>query len=339
MQSQEERSDVTSEPVSSNEAALDSVTCLVGVVGLGLMGTSITAALLAAGHSVTSLSIKQHERDRAKAMIYQQLTELREEGILQTSPDELIARLHVTADYSDLSASRIVIESIIEDIAVKQGVIRQIEAVIAPGALIGSNTSAIPISQLQLGATKPDRIVGIHWAEPAHVTRFMEIICGDATSIDNANRAVAFARRWQKEPTLVRRDIRGFITNRIMYAMIREAFFLVENGYATVADVDRSVRNDMGFWITLAGPFRFMDLTGIPAYLAVMKDLLPELNRDTTVPRLIEKVVAEGGLGVANAKGFYEYTPEEAADWEKRFMQFTYDIRALARKYPENITE
>lgn len=339
MQSQEENSDVMSEPISSNEAELDTVTCPVGVVGLGLMGTSITAALLAAGHSVTSLSIKQHERDRAKPLIYQQLTELRQEGIVQTSPDELIARLRVTADYSDLSASRIVIESIIEDIAVKQGAIRQIETVIAPDALIGSNTSAIPISQLQQGATKPGRIVGIHWAEPAHVTRFMEIICGDATSIDNANRAVAFARRWQKEPTLVRRDIRGFITNRIMYAMIREAFFLVENGYATIADVDRSVRNDMGFWITLAGPFRFMDLTGIPAYLAVMKDLLPELNRDTTVPRLIEKVVAEGGLGVANAKGFYEYTPQEAADWEKRFMQFTYDIRALARKYPEKITE
>jgi 3-hydroxybutyryl-CoA dehydrogenase len=143
------------------------------------------------------------------------------------------------------------------------------------------------------------------------------------------------ARRWNKEPTLVRRDIRGFITNRIMYAMIREAFYLVENGYATPADVDRSVRNDMGWWITMAGPFRYMDLTGIPAYAAVMRDLLPELCRETQVPKLMRKVADSGARGVANAKGFYAYTPAQARRWAKRFLAFSYDIRALALKYAE----
>ena len=90
-----------------------------------------------------------------------------------------------------------------------------------------------------------------------------------------------------------------------MYAMMREAFYLVENGYATVEDVDRSVRNDMGYWITMAGPFRYMDLTGIPAYAAVMRDLLPDLCRSQETPKLMQEVVASGARGTSNAKGFY----------------------------------
>jgi 3-hydroxybutyryl-CoA dehydrogenase len=143
------------------------------------------------------------------------------------------------------------------------------------------------------------------------------------------------ASLWKKEPTLVRRDIRGFITNRIMYAMLREAFYLVENGYAAVEDVDRSLRNDLGYWITIAGPFRYMDLTGIPAYAAVMRDLLPELCCDKQVPKLMQETVASGARGTSNAKGFYEYTPAEAKRWEKRFLDFSYEIRALALKYGE----
>src|SRR5690606_28551871 len=127
-----------------------------------------------------------------------------------------------------------------------------------------------------------------------------------------------------------------FITNRIMYAMMREAFFLVENGYASIEDVDRSVRNDLGYWITLAGPFRFMDLTGIPAYLTVMEDLFPELDKSDAAPNLIRDLVAAGGRGVSNAQGSYDYTSETAKEWEGRFLNLTYYIRKLAEKYKNN---
>ena len=133
----------------------------------------------------------------------------------------------------------------------------------------------------------------------------------------------------------MRRDVRGFITNRLMYAMLREAFHLVEGGYATPADVDRSCRNDYGYWITFAGLFRYMDLTGIPAYAAVMRDLFPDLDCSKEVPRLMREVVESGALGIANAKGFYNYTPAEARRWEKKFLKFSYEIRALAQKYHE----
>lgn len=148
---------------------------------------------------------------------------------------------------------------------------------------------------------------------------------------------VALARGGGKEPTRVKRDIRGFITNRLMYALLRKAFHLVEAGYATLADVDRSMRNDLGYWIVFAGPFRFMDLTGIPAYASVMKDLFPELDCSREVPALMRQVVESGGRGVSNAQGFYEYTPEQAERWEKLFLRYSYDIRAVAQKYPEDV--
>jgi 3-hydroxybutyryl-CoA dehydrogenase len=147
---------------------------------------------------------------------------------------------------------------------------------------------------------------------------------------------VAWARQIGKEPSLLRKDVPGLITNRIMYAMLREAFHLVESGVASIADEDRSLRNDLGYWNTFVGPFRFMDLTGIPAYSTVMHDLLPELDCSRRVPPLMKKLVQSGAQGVANARGFYDSTPAQARRWVKRFLKFSFDVRALARKYPEN---
>ena len=275
-----------------------------------------------------------HPRDTRRHVLAF-LREMKREGLLSRDPHAVAENLVLSEDFSSLGGCAIVIESVVENLEVKQQVLAKIEEAVSADTLIGSNTSALPVTELQRKAKRPERILGIHWAEPAHITRFMEIICGDQTDPASAARVSELARRWKKEPTLVRRDVRGFITNRIMYAMLREAFHLVEAGYATVADVDRSVRNDFGYWTTLAGPFRFMDLTGIPAYAAVMRDLLPDLDCGKEVPKLMRDVVASGARGVSNAQGFYRYTPAQARRWEKQFLKFTYEIRALAYKYRE----
>jgi 3-hydroxybutyryl-CoA dehydrogenase len=301
------------------------------------MGRSIATCLLAAGHPVAGVEIDPAKRRSAKRHVVALLREMKNEGLLKSDPAEVINHFSVSVDFSALTTSEVVVESIIESVAAKRRVIRKVEEVVSATAILGSNTSAIPVTQLQEGALHPERILGIHWAEPAHVTRFMEIICGKHTAARYAERVLAWAGRWGKEPSLLRRDIRGFITNRIMYAMLREAFHLVESGYATIADVDRSLRNDLGYWITFAGPFRFMDLTGIPAYEAVMRSLFPNLSNETSVPKLMRNLVKSGARGIANARGFYPYTPAQAKRWEKVFMKFSYEIRALAQRYPEDI--
>lgn len=309
----------------------------VGTVGLGLMGSSIATCILAAGHEVTSLVKTMDQTEEARGRILGYLQELQTEGMLQEEPTTVLQRLTITDDVSLLKDHEVVIESIIENLEEKKSVYKRLETVLSPTAIIGSNTSAIPVTILQEGLQHPERMLGIHWAEPAHITRFMEVICGQHSDLTYAYTIVALAESWGKEPSLLKKDIRGFITNRIMYAMLREAFNLVENGYATVEDVDRSLRNDLGYWITFAGPFRFMDLTGIPAYLTVMADLFPELDNTTKTPALMERLVAEGAKGVSNARGFYSYTEETAGQWEQSFIEFSYDIRKLAEKYTKKV--
>jgi 3-hydroxybutyryl-CoA dehydrogenase len=308
---------------------------VAGVVGLGLMGCSIASCLLASGHRVVGLEPSAPRRRQARGRVRHDLGELARERLLRSATACALERLSVTADYADLSGCGIVIEATVEDLATKRAVIAELETVLGRDAIIGLNTSALPITELQRGAKRPGRVLGVHWAEPAYLTRFMEIILGERSDPSAARRVMALAERWGKEPTLVRKDVRGFITNRLMYALIREAFHLVETGVTDIEGVDRSMRNDLGSWITFAGPFRFMDLTGIPAYRAVMRGLLPELDRATRVPRLMERVAGSGALGTANARGFYRYTKAEARRWDERFARFSADIRRLSLRYAE----
>ncbi|MCE7063988.1 3-hydroxyacyl-CoA dehydrogenase family protein [Dyadobacter sp. CY326] len=311
----------------------------VGIVGLGLMGCSIVTCLLIAGHPVIAIAPISADLLHAERRIREHLENSLEKGLITENADHYFKNLIITEDYAALKPCKLVNECTIEDINIKESVYKKVEAVITPDALLSSNTSAIPISQLQKLTLHPQRFLGLHWTEPAHTTRFLEVICGDDTDIKNGEYLYELSYKWGKEPILVRKDIAGFITNRLMYAMYREAISLVENGYATIEDIDRSCRNNAGYFMTMVGVFRWMDLTGVPAYHTVMKNLLPTLNNSTEVPELIDKVVREGGRGVANSHGFYEYEPGEAEVWEETFKEFTYEIRQLALKYPADIVK
>lgn len=311
----------------------------MGVVGLGLMGSSICVCLLIAGHPVIAVAPLPIDLENARPRIIKHLEHAREHHLIDKEPDEYLKNLTITEDYSELKDCQIVLECTIEDLSIKKSVYDKIEPHISSTALLTSNTSAIPITQLQQLTRHPERFFGLHWAEPSHTTRFLEIICGEESDIAQGEYLYELSHQWGKEPILVRKDIPGFITNRLMYAMYREAINLVENGYATVEDVDRSCRNNAGYFMTLAGVFRWMDLTGVKAYHTVMKNLLPTLHNGTEVPKLIDDIVKAGGNGISNANGFHEYTKEEAEEWEKVFTEFTYKIRELALQYPADVVQ
>ena len=311
----------------------------VGVIGLGLMGCGITTCLLMAGHRVVALAPIPADLEHAESRIRGQFDKSLEEKLIDQPTDHYLRNLQITDDYQALAPCGLVIECIIENTDIKRAVYGKVEDVISPEALLTSNTSAIPISVLQGLTRHPERFFGLHWAEPCYTTRFLEVICGEKSDVQRGEELYELSQGWGKEPTLVRKDIRGFITNRLMYAMYREACWLVENGYATVEDVDRACRNNAGYWMTLVGVFRWMDLTGVQAYHTVMKDLLPTLNNSTEIPKLIDDIVKAGGRGVSNAHGFHDYTPEEAELWEETFREFAYDIRRLALKYPADVVK
>ena len=311
----------------------------IGVIGLGLMGCSIITALLIAGNRVIAVAPMPSDLDTGPAKIDHYLTEAYRQGLSPHTLAENRSRLVITEDYGQLKNCVLVSECVTENLEIKKMVYAQVEAVISPNTILTTNTSAIPNTVLKDYVSQPHRFMGMHWAEPAFTTKFLEIVCNPLTDQHLAEQLYAKATAWGKEPTLVRKDIRGFITNRIMYAMYREAFYLVENGFATIEDVDRACRNDGGHWMPFCGLFRYMDITGLQAYYTVMKDLFPTLNNQTHVPRLIEDIALQNGNGIANGKGFYDYTPEEAKEWEKAYEEFAFDISRLAAKYPGDLVE
>lgn len=308
----------------------------IGIVGLGLMGSSIAAALLLNGQKVIALSPIASKIDQeAPARVQDSIEECIKEGLTNRSRDELIDNISYTSDYAKLKGCWLVMECVFEDLLIKKDVYAKIEKNVGESVIITSNTSAIPITTLQNHLIIPERFFGMHWAEPAYTSRFLEIVCGEKSPVQIGEELHAIAIDWGKEPTLVRKDVRGFITNRIMYAMYREALNLVENGFATIEDVDRACKNDGGHWMTFCGLFRYMDLTGLKAYHAVMKDLFPELSNSGDVPKLIDDIAKEGGNGISNGIGFYNYSEEEAKKWEEAFKRFAFDINRLSLKYTD----
>ncbi|MFN7993277.1 MAG: 3-hydroxyacyl-CoA dehydrogenase family protein [Bryobacteraceae bacterium] len=306
------------------------------MVGLGLMGRGIATCLLSQGLPVTACDRDPERGEEALAHIETALAELRRRGF-PAGPKSWRKRFTVVTDANGLAGCRFVIESINENLQLKRDVFRRLERALDRRAIIASNTSSLPISLLQAGRKNPERFIGMHWGEPAEVMRYLEIIPGKRTSRATVQTTRRLGELCGKTPTVLRHDIRGFVSNRLMYAMMREAFHLLESGVADLETIDTSFRNDIGWWATLAGPFRYMDLTGVPAYQAVMEGLLPKLANTKAVPRAMRKVVDGGGLGIQNGRGFYSYTPAAAKKWEKAWIDFTHDVRALVEKYEARV--
>ncbi|WP_114749157.1 3-hydroxyacyl-CoA dehydrogenase family protein [Pleomorphovibrio marinus] len=311
----------------------------VGIVGLGLMGSSIAVCMSLAGHPVIGLEPMDGQKEKSRKRIQAHLQTAYNNGLVPNPPSHYLRNIQLASEYENLKDCKIIIESVKEDQNIKFEVFRRVDEVVSPDAIITSNTSAIPISTLQDAVSNPQRFYGLHWMEPAHTTRFLEVICGEKSDLEGGEYLYSLAEFWQKEAVLVRKDIRGFIANRLMYAMYREAMFLVEGEYASVEDVDRACRNVAGFAFPMMGVFRWMDFTGIDSYKKVMDELFPTLSNAKAPGSLITDIVDKGGRGVFNGKGFYEYSEGEKELWEKAYTKFAFEIRDLALQYPHDVVE
>ncbi|MBD1432888.1 3-hydroxyacyl-CoA dehydrogenase family protein [Sphingobacterium sp. DN00404] len=307
----------------------------VAVVGLGLMGCSIVVSLLASGHQVVALAPILGEKEKAINHIVDLLRHADRSNLLSKGLSASVGALKVTDDYRDIATCKFVQECVIEDKEIKKVVYEKIEEQVSGNTIIATNTSAIPISELQTFVSHPNRFIGVHWAEPAYMTRFLEVTCGAKTDTDTAAYVMQLGGIWGKEPTLLKKDIRGFITNRLMYAVYREALTLVENGETTMEDADKVFRYDVGSWITLMGIFRRMDFMGFADYIDSFEGILPKLSNRTDVPDLMRPLVAAGARGIHNGKGFYDYDEKQAKAWEEAFAQFNKEIYDLATRYTE----
>ncbi len=311
---------------------LNSIT--VGVVGLGLMGSSIAVALLLSGHTVVGIAPVEGEDRTASAHIKDQIQYCYESGLLKKAQEAYLKALTISREYWELDDCDLVLECVTEQLEIKKAVYKKIAASVRKDTIIATNTSAIPISELQCFIPHPERFIGIHWAEPAFATRFMEITSGEKTAEEIANWVYVLAYKWGKEPTLLKKDIKGFITNRLMYAVCREALSLIENRQATMEDVDKAFRYDAGSWMTLMGIFRRMDFLGLEDFSEIFKRIFPLLSNKEEVPEIMQRLVKMKAKGIQDCNGLYHYNKEEAKQWEKDFATFNKEIYQLAAQYP-----
>jgi 3-hydroxybutyryl-CoA dehydrogenase len=307
----------------------------IGVAGLGLLGRGIAACLLAHGFRVIAFSRQESTHADARRYIHRAIDDLvHRAGFPSALSREWGERFTPVRSCEPFAECEFVIESVIEDVTAKRELFDELESLVASETPIASNTSALPISQLQQGRKHPERFLGMHWAEPAHATRFMEIVRGEQTSDAAFQAAASLARAIGKEPSVVLKDVPAFIVNRLGYAMYREAMHLLEMGVADVETIDRSCRNALGLWATMCGPFRWMDLTGGPAlYAKAIAGVLPTLSNATQVTGLLKELADADARGVANGRGFYRYDAEEARRWEELFREHAWTVKALMDKY------
>jgi 3-hydroxybutyryl-CoA dehydrogenase/5-formyl-3-hydroxy-2-methylpyridine 4-carboxylate dehydrogenase len=209
-----------------------------------------------------------------------------------------------------VAGADLVIENVPERIEVKETVFRAIEPLLAEGAILASDTSGIPISRLQAFVARPGRVVGMHWSNPPHIIPVIEVIPGERTDEPVAQAVETLIRDIGLIPVRVKRDVPGFVENRVLYALLRECVELVEQGVIEPEGLDAIVSWGIGYKLAVVGPMSLLDMAGLDIYRSVASYLNADLSAAATVSPMIEARVAEGRLGIKSGAGLFDYTPE-----------------------------
>ncbi len=281
------------------------------VVGLGTMGPGIAATLSRAGLRVTTFDsdpVKRAKAGHAFAAAAAVLSAL-------AVPDRTLGDIAVHDSMATCVAdAELVIETVPEDLDLKIRVFGQIEAQVDDACILASDTSGLPITRIQAGARRPDRIVGMHWSNPPHVIPMIEVIAGEKTALEVVDQVVELVRRTGHLPVTIRKDVPGFVENRVLYAVMRECLDLVEQGVIEPKDLDACVSWGIGYKLAVVGPMALLDMAGLDIYSAVGSYLNKELSNRTDVAAYIGQRTAQGKLGIKTASGIYDYTPDKIAE-------------------------
>ena len=278
----------------------------VAVVGSGAMGSQIAMVCALAGYPVTLQDIAQESLDKAKLFLKERMESRVEKGRnTREEVDNAFGRLTFTTNIEDLSNANIVIEAIVEKLEAKRALFAKLDKIVANDAILATNSSTIVSSKIADVVSCPQNVCNIHFFNPVLVMEMVEVVKGPHTSEETAEKSRGFVKSISKTPVLLKKEISGFIANRILGKVMDEALFLFENGYATHEEIDLVCKKALNHPI---GPFALMDLTGIDVNYFVRMQRYNESGDETDKPtRTVTEKVEKGELGKKTGKGFYEY--------------------------------
>jgi 3-hydroxybutyryl-CoA dehydrogenase len=279
----------------------------VAVVGAGLMGSGIAQVAARAGWDVTLRDVDDAAIQRGLAAIRTSLERFASKG--QISPDDVTAtlgRITPTVDLGAAADADIVVEAVFERLDVKQAVFRELDGICKADAVLATNTSAIPVTQIAVATSRPESVVGTHFFSPVPMMKLCELVRGLKTSDATLATARSFAEEVGKTCIVVNRDIAGFVTTRLIAALVVEAVKLVESGVVTPEDLD--VACQLGFGHKM-GPLATTDLTGVDVLLHATSNIYTDTaDKKFFPPELLQRMVTAGDLGRKSGQGFYDYS-------------------------------
>jgi 3-hydroxybutyryl-CoA dehydrogenase len=277
----------------------------VGIIGSGIMGSGIAEVVAAAGYTVI---LRSRRRDSADAMLASLATSLArqvEKGKrTQDEADAISSRVTATAHLGDLVDADLVIESVVEDLAVKKALFAELDSVCKPGAILATNTSTLPVVEMAMATSRPDLVCGIHFFNPAPAMALVEVVRPVTATDDTVRVALEFAAACGKDPVEVK-DQAGFVVNALLFPYLNNAVRLLEQGVASKEGIDAAMKGGCGFPM---GPFALLDLVGLDTSVAILDALYDEFRDPNyaTVP-LLRRMVTSGQLGRKTGRGFYDY--------------------------------
>ena len=290
----------------------------VVVAGAGIMGAIIAQSFPEYDIDTTIYSNCEADFERAREMVANCHTALIENGVMSIEKSkEIQEALTYTTDPECFRGAQLVIEAIPENIQIKKTFFEMICEIIPEDCIIASNTSALSINALPEFVTRPERFCGTHYLNPAHIIPLVEITPGEKTSQHTVDKLYQVFTDMGKKPVKLKKDVKGFLSNRLQFALLREATNLVESGVADPEDIDRVLKYGNGLRYTCSGPFKIVDLGGVDVFNSVAKYLYPELSTESVQNNLLQALVDSDKHGISNGEGFYSYTPESAKEEER----------------------
>jgi 3-hydroxybutyryl-CoA dehydrogenase len=279
----------------------------IAVLGAGLMGHGITqVAAQVAQYQVYVRDIKQEFLDNGMKMINDSLQRFVKKGeMTEAQMKEVLSRIHPTLDLKEAVADAdLIIEAVTENPELKKKVLAEADAAAKPEAIIASNTSSISISEIAAATKRPEKFAGMHFFNPPQLMKLIEIIRGAKTSDETLNTIVEVTKKMGKEPVVVKKDVAGFVVNRILIPALNEAINLVNEDVATPEDIDKAIKLGLNWPM---GPLTLLDYVGLDTTLAITEVMVKEIDPKYQASPLLRQMVRAGLLGRKTGKGFYDW--------------------------------
>ncbi|HEY1117814.1 MAG TPA: 3-hydroxybutyryl-CoA dehydrogenase [Acidimicrobiales bacterium] len=277
----------------------------VGIIGSGIMGSGIAQVAATKGFDVVLRSRKQESADQTVAAMQKSLEKLvAKERMSQDDADAAVARVRATSAVADLADCDLVIESVVEDLPTKLELFDELDKVCKDGAILATNTSTLSVTDMAVRTSRPERVCGVHFFNPAPMMSLVELIQTIVTSDETIAEVRAFAEACGKSPVEVK-DRAGFIVNHLLFPYLNNAIRMLENGTASRDDIDSAMKGGANFPM---GPFALLDLVGLDTSLSILDALYDEFrDPNYAASPMLRRMVSAGHLGRKSGTGFYEY--------------------------------